>query len=146
MWVLFISVTRWKETTYDAMENFVLKMFLSFHWKKLNLHVFGFCFFSEFHVSCCRRWWICKVVWFGRREMALWVQSTWNQVNWLISSNIFHVIWCDIYMGALTTLLFDCRVKGVDSFLMEDHCVLVTASNDGFIKMWKLSLKEACLL
>lgn len=34
------------------------------------------------------------------------------------------------------------RVKGVDSFLMEDHCVLVTASNDGFIKMWKLSLME----
>nr|XP_040027222.1 p21-activated protein kinase-interacting protein 1-like [Gasterosteus aculeatus aculeatus] len=34
------------------------------------------------------------------------------------------------------------RVKDVDSFVMEDYCVLVTASNDGFIKMWKLHLKE----
>lgn len=34
------------------------------------------------------------------------------------------------------------RVKAVDSFNMEDYCVLVTASNDGFIKMWKLHLKE----
>lgn len=37
------------------------------------------------------------------------------------------------------------RVKAVDSFKMEDYCVLVTASNDGFIKMWKLHLKEARL-
>ncbi|XP_056149434.1 p21-activated protein kinase-interacting protein 1-like [Lampris incognitus] len=34
------------------------------------------------------------------------------------------------------------RVKTVDSFSMEDYCVLITASNDGFIKMWKLHLKE----
>ncbi|KAM6990060.1 p21-activated protein kinase-interacting protein 1-like [Tautogolabrus adspersus] len=34
------------------------------------------------------------------------------------------------------------RVKAVDSFMMEDYCVVVTASNDGFIKMWKLYLKE----
>ncbi|XP_074543865.1 p21-activated protein kinase-interacting protein 1-like [Halichoeres trimaculatus] len=34
------------------------------------------------------------------------------------------------------------RVKSVDSFMMEDYCVVVTASNDGFIKMWKLHLKE----
>ncbi|KAM9844519.1 p21-activated protein kinase-interacting protein 1-like [Aulostomus maculatus] len=34
------------------------------------------------------------------------------------------------------------RVKAVDSFDMEDFCVMVTASNDGFIKMWKLQLKE----
>lgn len=34
------------------------------------------------------------------------------------------------------------RVKAVDSFIMEDYCVIVTASNDGFIKMWKLHLKE----
>uniref|UniRef100_A0A3Q4BV07 Anaphase-promoting complex subunit 4 WD40 domain-containing protein n=1 Tax=Mola mola TaxID=94237 RepID=A0A3Q4BV07_MOLML len=34
------------------------------------------------------------------------------------------------------------RVKAVDSFIMEDYCVLVTASNDGFIKMWKLLLKD----
>uniref|UniRef100_UPI0037E802AB p21-activated protein kinase-interacting protein 1-like n=1 Tax=Semicossyphus pulcher TaxID=241346 RepID=UPI0037E802AB len=34
------------------------------------------------------------------------------------------------------------RVKAVDCFLLEDYCVLVTASNDGFIKMWKLFLKE----
>uniref|UniRef100_A0A3P9HIC3 PAK1 interacting protein 1 n=1 Tax=Oryzias latipes TaxID=8090 RepID=A0A3P9HIC3_ORYLA len=34
------------------------------------------------------------------------------------------------------------RVKAVDSFSMEDYCVLVTASNDGFIKMWKIHLKE----
>nr|XP_020485589.1 p21-activated protein kinase-interacting protein 1 [Labrus bergylta]XP_020485598.1 p21-activated protein kinase-interacting protein 1 [Labrus bergylta] len=34
------------------------------------------------------------------------------------------------------------RVKSVDSFMMEDYCVVVTASNDGFIKMWKLYLKE----
>ncbi|KAK2895937.1 p21-activated protein kinase-interacting protein 1-like [Channa argus] len=34
------------------------------------------------------------------------------------------------------------RVKSVESFNMEDYCVIVTASNDGFIKMWKLHLKE----
>lgn len=34
------------------------------------------------------------------------------------------------------------RVKSVDSFSTKEHCVLVTASNDGFIKMWKLTLKE----
>lgn len=34
------------------------------------------------------------------------------------------------------------RVKAVDSLMMEDYCVVVTASNDGFIKMWKLHLKE----
>ncbi|XP_010752181.3 p21-activated protein kinase-interacting protein 1-like [Larimichthys crocea] len=34
------------------------------------------------------------------------------------------------------------RVKAVDSFITEDYCVMVTASNDGFIKMWKLHLKE----
>lgn len=34
------------------------------------------------------------------------------------------------------------RVKAVDSFIMEDYCVMLTASNDGFIKMWKLHLKE----
>ncbi|XP_024137647.1 p21-activated protein kinase-interacting protein 1-like [Oryzias melastigma] len=34
------------------------------------------------------------------------------------------------------------RVKAVDSFTTEDYCVLVTASNDGFIKMWKIHLKE----
>ncbi|XP_026230360.1 p21-activated protein kinase-interacting protein 1-like [Anabas testudineus] len=34
------------------------------------------------------------------------------------------------------------RVKAVDSFSMDDYCVMVTASNDGFIKMWKLHLKE----
>lgn len=40
----------------------------------------------------------------------------------------------------------DYRVKAVDSFIMEDYCVLVTASNDGFIKMWKLLLKDVCYL
>ncbi|XP_069014037.1 p21-activated protein kinase-interacting protein 1-like [Embiotoca jacksoni] len=34
------------------------------------------------------------------------------------------------------------RVKAVDSLMMEDYCVVVTASNDGFIKMWKIHLKE----
>ncbi|XP_061879587.1 p21-activated protein kinase-interacting protein 1-like isoform X2 [Entelurus aequoreus] len=34
------------------------------------------------------------------------------------------------------------RVKAVESFKMDDHCVIVTASNDGFIKMWKLRLNE----
>ncbi|KAM9323399.1 p21-activated protein kinase-interacting protein 1-like [Pholidichthys leucotaenia] len=34
------------------------------------------------------------------------------------------------------------RVKAVDSLTMEDYCLLVTASNDGFIKMWKIHLKE----
>ncbi|CAB1326836.1 unnamed protein product [Coregonus sp. 'balchen'] len=34
------------------------------------------------------------------------------------------------------------RVKSVDSFITEDFCVLVTASNDGFIKMWKLNLES----
>ncbi|KAL0966957.1 hypothetical protein UPYG_G00302750 [Umbra pygmaea] len=35
----------------------------------------------------------------------------------------------------------DTRVKSVDSFTMDDFCVVVTASNDGFIKMWKLDLE-----
>ncbi|XP_068605161.1 p21-activated protein kinase-interacting protein 1-like [Brachionichthys hirsutus] len=34
------------------------------------------------------------------------------------------------------------RVKALDSFIMDDYCVMVTASNDGFIKMWKLYMKE----
>ncbi|KAM8838876.1 p21-activated protein kinase-interacting protein 1-like [Synchiropus picturatus] len=34
------------------------------------------------------------------------------------------------------------RVKAVDCFHMDDFCVVVTASNDGFIKLWKLHLKE----
>lgn len=38
------------------------------------------------------------------------------------------------------------RVKAMDSFIMEDYCVMVTASNDGLIKMWKLHLKEVRLI
>nr|XP_057917769.1 p21-activated protein kinase-interacting protein 1-like [Doryrhamphus excisus] len=35
------------------------------------------------------------------------------------------------------------RVKAVDGFNMDDdYCVMVTASNDGFIKMWKMHLNE----
>ncbi|XP_028283025.1 p21-activated protein kinase-interacting protein 1-like [Parambassis ranga] len=34
------------------------------------------------------------------------------------------------------------RVKAVDSLMMDDYCVVVTASNDGFIKMWRIHLKE----
>ncbi|KAG7272214.1 hypothetical protein CRUP_035741 [Coryphaenoides rupestris] len=34
------------------------------------------------------------------------------------------------------------RVKAVDCFSTEEFCVLVTASNDGFIKMWKLQIGE----
>ncbi|KAI1902160.1 hypothetical protein AGOR_G00041840 [Albula goreensis] len=35
------------------------------------------------------------------------------------------------------------RVKALDSFTLEDYRVLVTASNDGFIKIWKLYLDQA---
>ncbi|XP_037537799.1 p21-activated protein kinase-interacting protein 1-like [Nematolebias whitei] len=34
------------------------------------------------------------------------------------------------------------RVKAVESLNMGDYCMLATASNDGFIKMWKIHLKE----
>lgn len=34
------------------------------------------------------------------------------------------------------------RVKAIETVTVEDYTVLVTASNDGFIKMWKLHLKE----
>ncbi|XP_054611699.1 p21-activated protein kinase-interacting protein 1-like [Dunckerocampus dactyliophorus] len=34
------------------------------------------------------------------------------------------------------------RVKAVEGFNMDDHCVMVTASNDGFIKMWKVHMNE----
>uniref|UniRef100_A0A3Q2Q9R5 PAK1 interacting protein 1 n=1 Tax=Fundulus heteroclitus TaxID=8078 RepID=A0A3Q2Q9R5_FUNHE len=34
------------------------------------------------------------------------------------------------------------RVKAVDSLILDDFCLLVTASNDGYIKMWKIHLKE----
>ncbi|XP_051543170.1 p21-activated protein kinase-interacting protein 1-like [Myxocyprinus asiaticus] len=34
------------------------------------------------------------------------------------------------------------RVKAIQSFMKDDFCVLVTASNDGFIKMWKLNLEN----
>ncbi|XP_066539556.1 p21-activated protein kinase-interacting protein 1-like isoform X2 [Hoplias malabaricus] len=33
------------------------------------------------------------------------------------------------------------RVKAVQSFTADEECVLVTASNDGFIKLWKLSME-----
>ncbi|CAM4723737.1 unnamed protein product [Leuciscus chuanchicus] len=34
------------------------------------------------------------------------------------------------------------RVKAIESFMKNDFCVLVTASNDGFIKLWKLNLEK----
>ncbi|KAG5285497.1 hypothetical protein AALO_G00004050 [Alosa alosa] len=34
------------------------------------------------------------------------------------------------------------RVKAVDCFMLDDFCVIVTASNDGFIKLWKLHLDK----
>ncbi|XP_067291370.1 p21-activated protein kinase-interacting protein 1-like isoform X2 [Pseudorasbora parva] len=34
------------------------------------------------------------------------------------------------------------RVKAIESFMKEDFCVLVTASNDGYIKLWKLNLEK----
>ncbi|KAI2648816.1 p21-activated protein kinase-interacting protein 1-like [Labeo rohita] len=34
------------------------------------------------------------------------------------------------------------RVKAIESFMKDDICVLVTASNDGFIKLWKLNLEN----
>ncbi|XP_051538009.1 p21-activated protein kinase-interacting protein 1-like isoform X2 [Myxocyprinus asiaticus] len=34
------------------------------------------------------------------------------------------------------------RVKAMQSFMKDYFCVLVTASNDGFIKMWKLNLEN----
>uniref|UniRef100_A0A672LAX4 Uncharacterized protein n=1 Tax=Sinocyclocheilus grahami TaxID=75366 RepID=A0A672LAX4_SINGR len=34
------------------------------------------------------------------------------------------------------------RVKAIESFMKDDGCVLVTASNDGFIKLWKLNLEN----
>lgn len=34
------------------------------------------------------------------------------------------------------------RVKAVESLIVDDYCVLLTASNDGYIKMWKVHLKE----
>lgn len=41
----------------------------------------------------------------------------------------------------------DFRVKAVDGASVDDYFVLVTASNDGFIKMWKIHLEEVrCLL
>lgn len=39
----------------------------------------------------------------------------------------------------VVTDLFVCRVKALDSFEMNGLCVLVTASNDGFIKLWDFS-------
>ncbi|KAL4657109.1 p21-activated protein kinase-interacting protein 1 [Arapaima gigas] len=34
------------------------------------------------------------------------------------------------------------RVKALESFALEDFCVLASASNDGFIKLWKLDLDQ----
>ncbi|XP_047444419.1 p21-activated protein kinase-interacting protein 1-like [Mugil cephalus] len=34
------------------------------------------------------------------------------------------------------------RVKALDSLIVDDYCMVVTASNDGFIKMWKIFLNE----
>uniref|UniRef100_A0A672S4D9 PAK1 interacting protein 1 n=1 Tax=Sinocyclocheilus grahami TaxID=75366 RepID=A0A672S4D9_SINGR len=33
-------------------------------------------------------------------------------------------------------------VKAIETFMKDDFCVLVTASNDGFIKLWKLNLEN----
>ncbi|XP_076826214.1 p21-activated protein kinase-interacting protein 1-like [Brachyhypopomus gauderio] len=43
----------------------------------------------------------------------------------------------------------DNRVKAIKSLMTDELCVLVTASNDGFIKLWKLNMEtqvEVCLL
>ncbi|XP_057178382.1 p21-activated protein kinase-interacting protein 1-like [Triplophysa rosa] len=34
------------------------------------------------------------------------------------------------------------RIKAIESFTKDSFCVVVTASNDGFIKMWKLDLEN----
>ncbi|XP_072536375.1 p21-activated protein kinase-interacting protein 1-like isoform X2 [Salminus brasiliensis] len=41
------------------------------------------------------------------------------------------------------------RVKALESLMMGELCVLITASNDGFIKLWKLTMEKpevVCLL
>lgn len=40
------------------------------------------------------------------------------------------------------------RVKAVESLMIGELCVIITASNDGFIKLWKFTLEkpEICLL
>lgn len=40
------------------------------------------------------------------------------------------------------------RVKAVESLMMGELCVIITASNDGFIKLWKFTMEKAevCLL
>lgn len=98
--------------------------------------------FSEFHPGHCWRWRHCEVTWLGWKEAGLWVQGSWNKVRLFLRDAINIV--CHISPRCGNCFL-GYRVKAVDSFFMEDYCVMVTASNDGFIKMWKLQLKEVRL-
>lgn len=48
-------------------------------------------------------------------------------------------------IAVLILCFFFPRVKAIESFMKDDVCVLVTASNDGFIKLWKLNLEVLCI-
>ncbi|XP_015246998.1 PREDICTED: p21-activated protein kinase-interacting protein 1 [Cyprinodon variegatus] len=51
---------------------------------------------------------------------------------------------CDVVKAKLVCEFkaHETRVKAVDSLMVDDYCVLLTASNDGYIKMWKIHLNE----
>lgn len=68
------------------------------------------------------------------------INMHWNYQN-LLSVNIEISCICNCFMN----LMFFSRVKAIESFMKDDFCVLVTASNDGFIKLWKFNLEVLCL-
>lgn len=68
-----------------------------------------------------------------------------HETRWVCFSQILSTS-STIVVPGVWAVFWGYRVKAVDSFVMEDYCVMVTASNDGLIKMWKLHLKEVSLI
>lgn len=59
-------------------------------------------------------------------------------------------VWCylllDLSAAWNSVFVLFCRVKSLEGFTVDDFYVVVTASNDGFIKLWKLQMEKVTSL
>lgn len=114
---------------------------------------------QEHTLGCGRRWQERAYLWRALTEVCLRVWSTWEQV-WPSLFNLslrVHLspseLSCHCKMSEICCICYCCdhlifffpRIKAIGSFMKDEFCVLVTASNDGFIKLWKLNLEVLCI-